>query len=363
MKKQSFFKFAGSIFMLCAVFVVGCNKENESLQPKSSEQNAQKKPSKAELLELDDKISVINGTLHFADAETFHKATKILFTIENDIYLDWCKEKAFKSQSILLEEVTAKETAINNEDELKKFHSSLPFIYKIEDNAVTLSLEAPIVSRIVNESGVYYVGKSLNYYDDKGFILVRNGEQSNLTNSLLNRKNKVTDNITIGKSKLTTGITQRGVCGTYLSSGWQTNSTNNRRAHLDISCYGIGIQVEGAPQNDIHFWTTLHGRAQRKSWGFWNNYQTSNYLTYSFTFDKPVYPGSFPFPPNTGGYNGSATNNYHEILFNGDVDVWSNVPSSVWSSFLNNDLFGFSFRNINASYSTGGSATANLNCW
>ena len=353
MKKLFDFKMAGSVLLMLAISLASC-KQDLTVQPNPSVERIA--PEKVVDLDIQG-VKVKDGVLHFTDGKAFRNAIEILNNSNSLSYKAYCDKIGFKSQFILLDEAIDAINLMTDNVQFEAFKKANSTLFKYEDESIDLKMDYGLLAKLVDKDGLFYVDKTLNLYDKEGYIIILDGDKSKMEQAKLNRKNDVVKGVVIGNKngKLQT----RAACGVAPNTGWINNSSSNRRGILYAESQALEIFYGPySSQKDVDFYAYFKGRAQKKSFGVWNDYSTDNWLNITCELTANPNPdgsqGSVAVTKNFVNQQVSSTNT-NLVTFLGVVNTWTNVASSTAFSAR-------PFNSINSTYTNGGSVNANLQC-
>ncbi len=365
MKKQSFFKIAGSIFILCAAFIIGCNKETDQVEtPKTVKEGNCQKLSDEDLNITG--VKVENGILHFDDVRSIEKAIYTVIERSYKSYSNFTEKINFKSLANLEHEFFEKKSIEGiNVDSLEKAYSS---IFTFNDGKSELKIDAKVMRFFVNNEGIVKVGKVLYKFDEEGEQASLKGDKSVfLHNSLKNRKTDLNNGLII-TNKNDGNLSTRGACSLRMETDWAYNSSGNRRGYMRASCsntwfvdqidtyfdHDKGRWVDVIVSRGSDYFTNTFAESQKRSWGSWGTYGTSNYLNINYSYQTKY------------GFGTLGTSS--------EISSWENFWATIEIDRTHNGAFRYisrpdpiigsqlPFVSVVSSFSNGGGVSTSINC-
>lgn len=292
MKKLSRSLAARSVFFMLAVCLSSC-KQDVSVQPNPSVSQVQN--DKIVDLNTLQGIEVKNGSLHFKDAESYDKAFSAFNKCDEATYKSFCEKIGFKSIETIEDEELDRLDKLRTKEEFEAFKKRNKDIFSFENQEIKLKCYSHLTPRLVDAHGLVYIDKSVLQFDDKGFIMVENGDLEKLERAKISRESSNADKVFVYNANHL--VNSRSLCGKELNTGW-VGGASWRRGIMYIGTE-ISLPIFNGPSSIdptlppppqewlIVLYAYCEGRAQKyNTWfSYWTDYKTDHTLFYNYSIE------------------------------------------------------------------------------
>jgi hypothetical protein len=304
-------------------------------------------------------VKVVNGVLHFDNGASFKKALDLIGKSNFENYKAFCNKIGFVSQSLIFDEAVSRlEKASSKEDyEQFKLSKSNNDIFKFDAGYIDYKMESIMMRDLVGEDKKLFIGNALYYFDEKGFIVVKDGNEEKLTRAKISRQTHSQEGVLVGKSILK--LQTRAACGVEQNTGWVTGSSN-RRGILYVNVEASAPVPSGSSGSfyNVSFYAVHRARAQKKVLGAWYDYSTFHSIDVNDVaqgeniLNGQTQPVLAPLQFNFSG-TGNGIQAYDFI------SIWNNV-SEIEALFASS--FRLPFVSISSTYGNQGGVNTSINC-
>lgn len=235
-------------------------------------------------------------------------------------------------------------------------------IFSFDNKEIKLKCYSHIMPSLINQEGIVFIGESVCKYDDKGLIIVDDGNLEKLNRTIVSRKSSLNDKISVfnvNQLQLET----RAACGTNPNTGW-IGGNNWRRGILSCGTE-ISVPVQnGSSSFSFDFFSFSSGRAQKYlTWfGYWTGVNTSHTLSVNQVANVWV-DNAMTINVNKSYYLTFSSTGVSEIKFSEYLGTINDFNAFSRDEAINNAFTMFkNFTSINNTYSNGGGVNASLIC-
>lgn len=301
MKKLFNFKMAGSVLLMLAISFASC-KQDSTVQPKPSVEDIQKESNeKVESLNLEG-VDVQNGLLTFESNESMAEVREKLSKTNFISYEAWCIAKGFKSLSILKNEAFSAIENMHSRNEIEGFVKKNEDIIDIQNDKIHFKNDNVALLQFLNRESMFKIGAVLYRYDNKGEIIVTDGDLVKMKQAIADRKEhkevKVYSNNFL---QVRAYCTTADPNFTSTETGW-TDGDNGRRANVFFRLRKE-IQVATYQTSNVVVTLNVETQASKRTFGFWSNYTTEQTLNMNAPYGMQTevmspYPFAWGIPPS-----------------------------------------------------------------
>ncbi len=360
MKKLFDFKMAGSVLLMLAISLVSC-KQDLTVQPTPSVE--QVAPDKVVDLDIQG-VQVKDGVLHFDNGKTLTEARELLNKSNFASIKATFEKMGFKSILMIATEQYDIVDRLRTQEEFETFKRQNEHIFTFDNHEINLKCYSYLMPNLINKEGLVFIGKAVCKYDDKGLIVVEDGNLDKLNRAILSRKSSISDKVTVFDASKLKAET-RSTCGIAPNTGWV--SGNNWRRGI-LSC---GTETDANPITQtgpstfsVQMYSYSIGRAQKYlTWfGYWTGVNTNHTLS--------VNQVSNVWVNNAKTINASqnhlltfSSTGVSAILYTQTIGACSDFQAfSADDAFSQSSTLYKEFTSIHNNYTNGGGVNANINC-
>jgi hypothetical protein len=300
-----------------------------------------------------------DGILKFKDLKTYKQYLEAILNCTEEDYQNFCEKMNLQSLDNIMNEYT-KESEKENA-EIAQLNIKYGNWITVEKDIPTLKTSGAALSRILNQEGFYKIGDVLYFYNEQGEAISLKGDKAKLIafsseNAIASiPKNDDHQGLFFIKS-IKTKLLTRGNCGGAYNGPWVYNSTNDRKAYVNLNMGQNAIIDSQVFNYTTNQWVVTYNvsalgsggcSASKKRFGGWTSYDTEWGSTHEFTIFSPN--GSFPSPTVSMSDSDSPGASF---IFDINLAIFSNT-STIPNVY---------FSNINITYWNRGGVGINYSC-
>jgi hypothetical protein len=360
MKKLFDIKTVCSVLVMLTVCLSSC-KQDLNLQPNDAV--AQITPEKIESLDIQG-VTVENGVLHFKDAKSLRDAHEMLGKSNYSSVKATFEKMGFKSLEMIATEQYDVVDGLKNQEQFEAFKRTNENIFSFDNHEIKLKCYSHLMPNLINKEGLVFIGEAVHKYDEKGLIIVEDGNLEKLSRAVVSRQSSSSDKINVFDApKLL--LETRAPCGINPNTGW-VNGANWRRGILSCGTeiYINSVGQVGSSTFAFDMYSFSRGQAQKylTFFGYWTGVNTTHTLAVNQIANAWV--NNAKTINITKNYNTTfSSSGVSEILFyeylGSCVDF--NAFSSSAAQANGTTLFK-AFTSINNTYTNGGSVNTSIIC-
>ena len=351
MKKLSRSLTARSVFFMLAVCLSSC-KQDVSVQPNPSVSQVQN--DKIELLDLQG-VKIEDGLLCFESLESMRKIREKLDKSNFASYKAWCIEKGFESMSLIKDKLLTEYGTVDTDSKLLTFNEKNKNILIFNnDGSIEFKNTAIDMFRFLNKNSMMKIGKSLYLFDEKGEIIVHDGDLSKMLHVISDRKQEAGVLVyPIDQVQIRSGCTENNYSGLTTSA-----SDPARRANVRTCLFWRVFTRDNNITIDAEALWSIEANAQKRLFRIWYNYSTSQTVDYDVMMEviRPV-PTFMRGPNIVDRQNAIVTEDNHTMIISKVVATFSGIPTQQFDSTVR-PFFNF----IDINYSNRGGVSIEYHC-
>ncbi len=275
MKKLFRSQMGCSIVLMLTIFLASC-KQDVNVSPIAAAAKPQIENTKIVDLDIQG-VSVQDGMLNFVDNEAMSKAKSIINQANPASYKAFCEKIGFKSLTLLDDEFTVQLEKCQTREEALVLIEANKDIFDFSNDHIRLKNTNSDLLRLLNRNSITKVKNALYRFDEKGEILVSNGDMEAMNRAIADRRES--ENVAIFNSN---PLLVRTPCFKENTSGWKYGLNNSdRRARLNANLIYRYFETNGDfTKYDVITNFVCDVVAEKRTiWGWWRSYTTDNTLT------------------------------------------------------------------------------------
>lgn len=357
MKNFNDFKKSGSLLVIFILLFASC-KQDLNLEPQKNVKidEAEKYSQKLSTLQG---VTLEDGILKFKDVETYKEYGEAILNCKEEDYQNYCSKIGLQSLHNIMRDYRK---------EYEKEDANITLLnekYKdwivMQNDRIDFKSKGSGLSRILNTEGFYKIGNHLYFFDEKGETLNVNGDKSELIRFINNNDRTIKSDAKKGiffidlpsKENLQT----RSACGTRYDGPFVYNSSNDRRAYVNIQKaiaffvdnayydYNTGFVIIVSYGMDVT--VTGENYAYKRGTFSWVNYSTEWGSTWSWSY--PSQAGTL-----SDGLTMYNSNSQSQGFSKTQIGVYQYLPPGNYPNA--------NFTSINISYWNRGGVNINYSC-
>lgn len=294
MKKLFRSQMVCSILLMLTIFLVSC-KQDITVSPIVAAVEPQVGSTKIVDLDIQG-VSLQDGMLNFVNNEALSKAKALINGANSASYKAFCEKIGFKSLALIDDEFTVQLDKCSTQEEALALVEANKDIMDASNDHIRLKNTNSDLLRLLNRNSIIKVKNALYRFDEKGEILVSNGDMNAMNRAIADRRQ--TENVAIFNAPLPV----RTPCFNENTSGWQYSQGSDRRAYVSTNLIHRYYENDrDFTKYDVVINFYCNAVAEKKTiFKTWRSYTTDNKLT--ITEVKVRYSSSSIHLPNPSRY-------------------------------------------------------------
>lgn len=358
MKKMLNSQIMGFILLLFFVSLVACKQDLTIPTPVTAESDSYKE-QKIEKLDLQG-VKVEDGMLVFESNESMANIRELLSKSNFKSYKAWCESKGFKSLAVLKDDILSLIENTKSDEEIESIINKNTDIFEIRNDEVYFKNEMTSLLQILNRESMFKIGNTLYRYDNKGEIIVLDGDLMKMRQAVIDRKEN--QNVRVFSNDILQVRSCTASDPNFVSreTGW-INGDNGRRANVYFRLQKLIVQETYLTSN-VTVTLNVETKASKRSFRVWHDYTTEQTLNLNSpngiqTSVMSPYPVAWGIGPTITDINYFKSEEARDVGFSRDVFT----VKGIYDSQLNrNSTIKMNF--IDCIYSNRGGVNIDFHC-